>query len=102
MFKEQCLVGRTAIVTGGGTGLGLSMALKFAELGANLVIASRSSDHVDAACDDSGYITGDIMTIDGGAWLAGTSEFNQLAMMAPETVKPLIAAMRGPVGPKQG
>ncbi len=46
MFKDRCLSGRTALVTGGGTGLGLSMALRFAELGANLVIASRSADHL--------------------------------------------------------
>lgn len=51
MFKERCLEGRTAIVTGGGTGLGLSMALKFADLGANLVIASRSLEHVEAATE---------------------------------------------------
>lgn len=51
MFKERCLAGRTAVVTGGGTGLGLSMALKFAELGANLVIASRSLDHVESAAE---------------------------------------------------
>ena len=51
MFKERCLEGRTAVVTGGGTGLGLSMALKFADLGANLVIASRSREHVEAAAE---------------------------------------------------
>lgn len=43
--------GRTAIVTGGGTGLGLSMALKFADLGANLVLASRDPGHVEPACE---------------------------------------------------
>jgi len=51
MFKERCLTGRTAIVTGGGTGLGLSMALKFAELGANLVITSRDPGHIEPACE---------------------------------------------------
>lgn len=50
MFKERCLAGRTAIVTGGGTGLGLSMALKFAELGADLVITSRDPAHTEPAC----------------------------------------------------
>lgn len=49
MFKDRCLEGRTALVTGGGTGLGLSMALRFAELGANLVIASRSAEHLEHA-----------------------------------------------------
>lgn len=52
MFKERCLEGRTAIVTGGGTGLGRSMALKFADLGANLVLASRKPEHVEPACDE--------------------------------------------------
>ena len=49
MFKDRCLEGRTALVTGGGTGLGLSMAVRFAELGANIVVASRSKEHLDAA-----------------------------------------------------
>jgi NAD(P)-dependent dehydrogenase (short-subunit alcohol dehydrogenase family) len=51
MFKESCLKGRTAIVTGGGTGLGLSMALKFADLGANLVLTSRDPSHIEPACE---------------------------------------------------
>jgi NAD(P)-dependent dehydrogenase (short-subunit alcohol dehydrogenase family) len=49
MFKERCLAGKTAIVTGGGTGLGLAMSLKFADLGANLVLASRDPAHVEPA-----------------------------------------------------
>lgn len=51
MFKERCLAGRVAIVTGGGTGLGLSMALKFADLGADLVITSRDPAHTEPACE---------------------------------------------------
>ncbi|MRG92918.1 SDR family oxidoreductase [Polyangium spumosum] len=51
MFKERCLQGRTAIVTGGGTGLGLSMALKLADLGANLVLTSRDPGHIEPACE---------------------------------------------------
>ncbi|UQA62121.1 SDR family oxidoreductase [Polyangium aurulentum] len=51
MFKDACLKGRTAIVTGGGTGLGLSMALKFADLGANLVLTSRDPEHIEPACE---------------------------------------------------
>ncbi len=51
MFKDRCLEGRTAIVTGGGTGLGLSMSIKLAELGANLVITSRNPSHIEPACE---------------------------------------------------
>ncbi|MCE2391422.1 MAG: SDR family oxidoreductase [Proteobacteria bacterium] len=38
--------GQTVIVTGGGTGLGKGIAVEFARLGANLVIASRSEEHL--------------------------------------------------------
>ena len=35
------LTGKTALVTGAGTGLGLQMALGLAEAGANLVVCGR-------------------------------------------------------------
>jgi NAD(P)-dependent dehydrogenase (short-subunit alcohol dehydrogenase family) len=41
MFQNDLLKGRTILITGGGTGLGRSMALRFAELGANLFLAGR-------------------------------------------------------------
>jgi NAD(P)-dependent dehydrogenase (short-subunit alcohol dehydrogenase family) len=50
MFKDRIFEGRTAIVTGGGTGLGRSIALRFSELGARVVIASRSVEHLEPAC----------------------------------------------------
>ncbi|MFI1381546.1 SDR family oxidoreductase [Embleya sp. NPDC020886] len=40
---------RTVFVTGGGTGLGKAIAIEFARLGANLVVASRKEDHLEAA-----------------------------------------------------
>jgi len=41
MFQADLLKGRTILITGGGTGLGRSMALRFAELGANIFLAGR-------------------------------------------------------------
>lgn len=43
-LKENSLLGKTVVVTGGGSGLGLSMATYFSELGANVVITSRKLD----------------------------------------------------------
>jgi NAD(P)-dependent dehydrogenase (short-subunit alcohol dehydrogenase family) len=41
MFQAKLLEGRTIFITGGGTGLGRSMALRFAELGARTFLAAR-------------------------------------------------------------
>jgi len=40
--------GATVLVTGAGTGLGKAIASEFARLGANIVIASRKPEHLDA------------------------------------------------------
>jgi len=48
MFQEDLLKNKTIIITGGGTGLGKSMATRFGELGANLVITSRKQEILDA------------------------------------------------------
>ena len=43
-LREDALLGKTIVVTGGGTGLGKAMAIYFSELGANVVISSRKLD----------------------------------------------------------
>jgi len=44
MFKENIFKNKTILVTGGGSGLGKSMATRFSQLGANVVIASRKPE----------------------------------------------------------
>lgn len=47
MFRQDLLQDKVVVVTGGGTGLGRSMALRFSELGARVVLTSRKRDHLD-------------------------------------------------------
>lgn len=49
MFQPDLLKGRTILITGGGTGLGRSMALRFAELGANLFLVGRREEPLKEA-----------------------------------------------------
>ncbi len=48
MLRDGALKDQTILVTGGGTGLGKSMAKYFLQLGANVVITSRKQDVLDA------------------------------------------------------
>lgn len=49
VFRDNLLDGRTALITGGSSGIGLGIAQVFASLGANLVIVGRSQEKLDAA-----------------------------------------------------
>src|SRR5690606_41679528 len=49
VFDPSLLSGRTALITGGGSCLGLAMARRFLELGARVMIAGRSTERLEAA-----------------------------------------------------
>ena len=52
MFATPVLAGQTAIVTGGGTGIGLAIARALGKLGATVALASRSQEHLDAGAEE--------------------------------------------------
>lgn len=52
MFQTELMKGKKILVTGGGTGLGRSMAEKFLSLGADVVIAGRRRGVVEATAKE--------------------------------------------------
>lgn len=57
-LREDALRGKTIVVTGGGTGLGRAMATYFLQLDAQVVIASRKLDVLEAAAREMVAATG--------------------------------------------
>lgn len=55
--------GVTVLVTGGGTGLGKAIATEFARLDANIVVASRKQEHLDAATAALEPFAGDVLPL---------------------------------------
>ena len=58
MLRDGALDNRTIIVTGGGTGLGRSMAAYFLRLGANVVICSRKAEVLEKTASELRLETG--------------------------------------------
>lgn len=58
MFEKNLLEGQVILVTGGGTGLGRSMAERFAELSARVVIAARDLERLERAAAEIRAKTG--------------------------------------------
>ncbi len=76
MFEKNLLAGRAIFITGGGTGLGRSMALRFAGLGAKIFLFARreqplrdTAEEIRKQGGEAAYATGDVR--DPGAVEAG-------------------------------
>jgi NAD(P)-dependent dehydrogenase (short-subunit alcohol dehydrogenase family) len=51
MFEKNLLAGRAILITGGGTGLGRSMAMRLAGLGAKIFLAARREEPLRETCE---------------------------------------------------
>jgi len=67
MFEKNLLAGRGIFLTGGGTGLGRSMALRMAELGAKMFLVGRreeplreTAEQIRKSGGTAGYATADV------------------------------------------
>jgi NAD(P)-dependent dehydrogenase (short-subunit alcohol dehydrogenase family) len=87
MFQKDLLKGRTIFITGAGTGLGRSMALRFAELGANLFIVGRreeplkqTTEKLRAVGAQAAYASADVRDFDAveQAIAAAEKEFGRV------------------------
>lgn len=76
MYDKDLLKGRSAIVTGSGTGIGKAIALAFAKHGADLVLAARNVERLEKTAEE-------IRALGGRAVVAGTDvvDFKQVRAM---------------------
>ncbi len=52
VFDEKLLNGKTAIVTGGGSGINFAIARRYAQSGAKVALIGRTKERLDAAADE--------------------------------------------------
>jgi len=63
MFATRVFEGQTALITGGGTGIGLAIARALGRLGATVVLASRNAKHLEAGADTVRSDGSEVMTV---------------------------------------
>jgi dehydrogenase/reductase SDR family member 4 len=78
------LTGKVAIVTGGGRGIGKAIARRLAETGANVVIASRKIENLEATASEFSSLPGKIVPL-----ACHVGRLDQLEALVSETEKRL-------------
>jgi gluconate 5-dehydrogenase len=78
MNEMFSLAGETALITGGGSGLGLGMARCFVKSGAKVVLVGRREEELRKACEELGltasYVSQDITQLERAAELIQRAE----------------------------
>ncbi|HXI11057.1 MAG TPA: SDR family oxidoreductase [Thermoanaerobaculia bacterium] len=89
MLPKESFAGRVGIITGGGTGIGLAMAQELARLGAKVILASRSEEHLAPAVEGIRRETG----------RADAAHFHVLDIRDPAAVEEMVAKAESDHGP---
>lgn len=81
------LTGKTALITGGGRGIGKAIARRFVEAGANVVIASRKLENLEATAREFADLPGKTVPIQ--CHVGRREELERLAAQTEERVGPV-------------
>ncbi len=81
------LTGKTALVTGGGRGIGKAIARRFVEAGANVVIASRKMENLEATAREFAELPGKTIPIECHA--GRKEQLERLVAQTEERVGPV-------------
>jgi NAD(P)-dependent dehydrogenase (short-subunit alcohol dehydrogenase family)/uncharacterized protein YndB with AHSA1/START domain len=84
--SEKCLTGETALIAGGGRGIGLAIATELARVGASVALVARSADELSAARRAVERV--------GGSVVAHRADVTDETAMAD-----VIESVRGTLGP---
>ncbi len=84
MFTDDTLEGQTILITGGGSGLGLAMAKKFASLGSNIAICGRTEDKLQNAIEEISEVGKD--GTEAKYYVADVRDYDRIEEMVGEIV----------------
>lgn len=83
MFTSDTLADQTILITGGGSGLGLAMAKKFAALGSNIAICGRTEEKLQKAVEEIEEVANDSTA---KYYVADVRDYDRIEEMIGEVV----------------